>query len=132
MSATETVATERGTAMEMSPQRVRSAEFKTVRKGADLEEVRRFLNDVADELERAQNQSTAMEARARAAVARLQEVSDGQFAPVEPAARVEAPVSVPADQSDTISRTLVLAQRTADSLIAEARAEAAKVVSTAN
>src|SRR6187397_744547 len=118
--------------MEMSPQRVRSAEFKTVRKGADLDEVRRFLNDVADELERAQNQSTAMEARARAAVARLQEVSDGQFAPVETAARVEAPVSVPADQSDTISRTLVLAQRTADSLIAEARAEAAKVVSTAN
>ena len=66
--------------MDMSPQRVRSAEFKTVRKGADLDEVRRFLNDVADELERAQNQSTAMEARARAAVARLQEVSEGQTA----------------------------------------------------
>ncbi len=61
--------------MEMSPQRVRSAEFKTVRKGADPDEVKVFLNDVADELERAQNQSTAMEARARAAVARLQEVS---------------------------------------------------------
>ena len=50
--------------MEMSPQRVRSAEFKTVRKGADPDEVKVFLNDVADELERAQNQSTAMEARA--------------------------------------------------------------------
>ena len=63
--------------MEMSPQRVRTAEFKTARKGADLDQVRSFLNDVADELERAQNQSTAMEARARAAVARLQEVSEG-------------------------------------------------------
>ena len=51
--------------MEMNPQRVRSAEFKTVRKGADPEEVRVFLSDVADELERAQNQSTAMEARPR-------------------------------------------------------------------
>ena len=70
--------------MEMSPQRVRSAEFKTARKGADLDEVRRFLNDVADELERAQNQSTAMEARARAAVARLQEVSEGQAADAPP------------------------------------------------
>ncbi len=118
--------------MEMSPQRVRSAEFKTVRKGADLDELRSFLNDVADELERAQNQSTAMEARARAAVARLQEVSDSQSAVTEAASRSEEPVTVPADQSDTISRTLVLAQRTADSLIAEARAEANKVVSTAN
>jgi DivIVA domain-containing protein len=118
--------------MEMSPQRVRSAEFKTARKGADLDEVRRFLNDVADELERAQNQSTAMEARARAAVARLQEVSDGQTTAAEPASRADEQVTVPADQSDTISRTLVLAQRTADSLIAEARTEANKVVSTAN
>ena len=63
--------------MEMNPQRVRSAEFKTVRKGADPDEVRVFLSDVADELERAQNQSTAMEARARAAVARLQEAQRG-------------------------------------------------------
>ena len=80
--------------MEMSPQRVRSAEFKTVRKGADLDEVRRFLNDVADEFERAQNQSTAMEARARAAVARLQEVSDGQAATAAAARahRVDEPV----------------------------------------
>ena len=64
--------------MEMNPQRVRSAEFKTVRKGADHDEVRVFLNDVADELERAQNQATAMEARARAAVARLQEATENE------------------------------------------------------
>src|SRR6187402_1695378 len=101
--------------MEMSPQRVRSAEFKTARKGADLDEVRSFLNDVADELERAQNQSTAMEARARAAVARLQEMSEGQpgDAPSAPAPAVTPePVDVSAEQSDAISRTLVLAQRT--------------------
>lgn len=112
--------------MEMTPQRVRSAEFKTVRKGADPDEVRAFLGDVADELERAQNQSTAMEARARAAVARLQEVSE--------AGTAAAPATVEAstDEAQTISRTLLLAQRTADTTVAEARSEAARIVSAAN
>lgn len=111
--------------MEMSPQRVRSAEFQTVRKGADPKEVKAFLDDVADELERAQNQSTAMEARARAAVARLQEVT-------ESAAAAPAAVDASADESETISRTLLLAQRTADNTVAEARSEAARIVRSAN
>lgn len=115
--------------MEMSPQRVRSAEFKIVRKGADPDEIKLFLNDVADELERAQNQSTAMEARARAAVARLQEVS-GAGAPAAPA--LAATVEASADEADTISRTLLLAQRTADTTVAEARGEAARIVAAAN
>jgi DivIVA domain-containing protein len=110
--------------MEMSPQRVRSAEFKTVRKGADPNEVKAFLDDVADELERAQNQSTAMEARARAAVARLQEVTESAAAPTQ--------VDASADESETISRTLLLAQRTADNTVAEARTEAARIVRSAN
>ena len=112
--------------MEMSPQRVRSAEFKTVRKGADPDEVRVFLSDVADELERAQNQSTAMETRARAAVARLQEVSE--TATSSPPVAVDASV----DEAETISRTLLLAQRTADTTVAEARGEAARIVGAAN
>jgi len=112
--------------MEINPQRVRGAEFKTVRKGADPDEVRLFLNDVADELERAQNQSTAMEARARAAVARLQEVNE-QAAPAE-----AAPVEASADEAETISRTLLLAQRTADTTVAEARSDAARIVQAAN
>ena len=113
--------------MEMTPQRVRGAEFRTVRKGADPDEVKVFLNDVADELERAQNQSTAMEARARAAVARLQEVSESDSAPVAPAPAVEASV----EEAETISRTLLLAQRTADSTVAEARGEAARILAGA-
>lgn len=111
--------------MEMSPQSVRNAVFQTVRKGADPKEVKAFLDDVADELERAQNQSTAMEARARAAVARLQEVT-------ESAAATPATVDASADESETISRTLLLAQRTADNTIAEARGEAARIVRSAN
>jgi DivIVA domain-containing protein len=117
------MATTQENPMEMSPQSVRSAEFKTVRKGADPDEVQVFLNDVADELERAQNQSSAMEARARAAVARLQEVTE---------AREAAPAEVPAEESETITRTLLLAQRTADTTVAEARGEAARIVAAAN
>jgi DivIVA domain-containing protein len=109
--------------MEMNPQRVRTVEFPTVRKGADPAEVKRFLGDVADELERAQNQATAMEARARAAVARLQEISEA--APAQPA--VEASV----EESQTISRTLVLAQRTADATVADAKSEAARILAAA-
>ena len=113
--------------MEMNPQRVRSAEFKTVRKGADPDEVRVFLSDVANELERAQNQSTAMEARARAAVARLQELNEaGSTAAVAPT------VDVSVEESDTISRTLLLAQRTADQAVAGARAEAEQIIRRAN
>src|SRR6056297_1617059 len=112
--------------MEMSPQRIRNADFKTVRKGADPDEVRVFLDDVADELERAQNQSTAMEARARAAVARLQEVTEENAN--APTVSIEAPV----EESETISRTLLLAQRTADTTVAEARNEAARIVGAAH
>ncbi len=121
--------------MEMSPQRVRNAEFQTVRKGADPDEVKLFLNDVADELERAQNQSTAMEARARAAVARLQEVSESSAAAAATgASTTAAPVTVDAsvDEAETISRTLLLAQRTADTTVAEARSEAGRIVGAAN
>lgn len=116
--------------MDISPQRVRTAEFRTVKRGLDPDEVREFLGEVAAELERAQNQSTAMEARARAAVARLQEISEsGAAAPVatgEPSGVAEQ-VAVPVDEAETISRTLVLAQRTADSTVAEAEAEAERI-----
>lgn len=118
--------------MDISPQRVRTAEFRTVKRGLDPDEVREFLTEVASELERAQNQSTAMEARARAAVARLQEISEsGANAPVaagEPAAvAVTATPAASVDESETISRTLLLAQRTADTAVAEARAEAERI-----
>ncbi|MEL6894012.1 MAG: DivIVA domain-containing protein [Actinomycetota bacterium] len=131
--------------MDISPQQIRTAEFTTVRKGLDPDEVRDFLERVSVELERAQNQSTAMEARARAAVARLQELSDGAAqqaaeteaesasvieAPSEPEpepARSEREVVAAPDDAETISRTLLLAQRTADTTVAEAEAEAERI-----
>jgi cell division initiation protein len=108
--------------MEMSPQQVRNASFRSAKRGYDPDEVQTFLRDVAESLEAAQNQSTAMEARARAAVARLQEVSTARET-AEPASSGDA---------ETISRTLLLAQRTADATVSEAKAEAERIVIAAH
>jgi DivIVA domain-containing protein len=116
--------------MDLNPHRVRSAEFKTVKRGLDADEVRRFLTEVADALETAQNQSTAMEARARAAVARLQELSDDASSQAS-SARSDESTATTAEQSETISRTLLLAQRTADTAIAQAEAESQRLVAAA-
>jgi len=127
--------------MEISPQRVRTAEFDTIKRGGlDPDAVREFLADVAAELERAQNQSTAMEARARAAVARLQELSENGPRPepvptsdpapesaASPPATAAASMQPSVDEAETISRTLLLAQRTADTTVAEAEAEAERM-----
>ena len=82
------------------------------------------MRDVAEALEAAQNQATAMEARARAAVARLQEV--------EHARASHRPQPVSAGDAETISRTLLLAQRTADATVSDAKAEAERIVTAAH
>lgn len=124
--------------MDLTPSQVASATFRTVRKGYDPDEVAAFLEQAAKALEASQQQATAMEARARAAVARLQEVSaaaeqsalskalDDAGAPGPPDV-----VHVSADEAETISRTLVLAQRTADATIADARTEADRLLNEA-
>lgn len=97
----------------MSPQEVRSISFSTVKRGYDSGEVTAFVEEVATALEAAQNETSAMEARARAAVARLQELSRA------------------GDDAETISCTLLLAQRTADATVTEAHADAERIVSAA-
>ena len=106
--------------MDFSPQTVRSAGFKTVKKGYDPAEVDDFKEKVAAAIETAQNQATAMEARARAAVAKLQEVSQQ----VSSGTGVAASPLASDEDAETISRTLLLAQRTADNTMAQANADA--------
>jgi DivIVA domain-containing protein len=108
----------------LNPQRIRETRFKPSKRGYDPAEVDAFLEEAAAALEVAQNDATAMEARARAAVARLQELSQ---AGGEPGASPRASV----DESETISRTLLLAQRTADSTIADAQTEADRLLEAA-
>ncbi len=126
-------------AVELTPAQIVGASFRTVRKGYDREEVDAFLGLASQALEAAQQQATAMEARARAAVARLQE-SAAATAELAASAPVEAPPAEPAvskttqselmvsrDEVETISRTLLLAQRTADTAVAEAESEAERI-----
>lgn len=107
--------------MELSPQAVAAATFKTVKRGYDPDEVRAYLIDVSGSLEASQQQATAMEARARAAIAKLQDASQHGVA-------VSPTVS---DDTENISRTLLLAQRTADAAVADAQAEASAIRSKA-
>ena len=130
--------------MELTPQAVRATAFKTVRKGYDPTEVDGFKDRAASAIESAQNQATAMEARARAAVAKLQELTQAGATPKDEAAPTPAGTAVPAgeeraakpgefrsDDAETISRTLLLAQRTADATVAEARTEADSILAAA-
>lgn len=109
--------------MELSPQAIRSTGFRLVKKGYDPDQVDSFKDDVASVVESAYSQATAMEARARAAVSKLQQLS--QHAPAPEREREDS--FSPAD-NDVITRTLVLAQRTADTTVAEARAEAESII----
>lgn len=108
--------------MELSPQSVAAATFKTVKRGYDPDEVRSYLVEVSSALEASHQQATAMEARARAAIAKLQEATQ------QPAATT---TGAPNADADVIARTLVLAQRTADAAIAEARIEAGQIAERA-
>jgi cell division initiation protein len=101
--------------MELSPKAITGVQFRTARKGYDPEEVRAFLAQLARGVETIQAQAAASDARARSAVAKLQEM----------AAREEP------DPGDAIKRTLLLAQRTADSAVAEAQDQAKAIVGDA-
>jgi DivIVA domain-containing protein len=91
--------------MEMSPKAIAAVTFPVVRKGYDPEQVRSFLSQLSRGVEELQNRALQAEAKARLAAT--------------PAAPAEDAPSV-----DSITKTLLLAQRTADTTLADAREEA--------
>src|SRR5262249_19303429 len=105
--------------MDMTPQEIAGTTFRVVKKGFDPEEVRSFQVEAARALESAQSQASLMEQRARAAVAKAQGLAasaatGGVVGPtVTNQAVTSSAVAMRADDAETISRTLVLAQRTA-------------------
>lgn len=104
--------------MELSPESVSSTTFKIVKKGCDPDEVKSYLAQLASSFEAMQKHAAAMEARARAATARLQEI----------AAQPAAAAGPGQDEAvESISRALLLAQRTADTTLREATLEAAQI-----
>jgi len=96
--------------MELTPQRLREVEFKERWRGYDPEEVDDLLERVAAGLEDFEN-------RVRQATER--------------AVRAEQRASEGSDTDETLRRTLVLAQRTADAAIADAEERAKQLVADA-
>jgi DivIVA domain-containing protein len=91
--------------MEMSPKAIAAVTFPVVRKGYDPEQVRSFLSQLSRGVEELQNRALQAEAKARLSAA-------------------PAPAAEPAPNMDSITKTLVMAQRTADATLADAREEA--------
>lgn len=116
--------------METSPQAIREIEFTLVKKGYDPDEVDAFRSDVAEALESAQTHAAQMESRARAAVSRLQEASS-QVQALREGTPSGGHAQPSAGDAEVISRTLMLAQRTADNTVAEARNEAEQITKNA-
>ncbi|MDA8295000.1 MAG: DivIVA domain-containing protein [Actinomycetota bacterium] len=111
--------------MEISGKVLREVEFRDRLRGYDTDEVDEFLEKVAvavDELRAEMARLTERAARA--------EQAPPEVAPPPPPAPPPAPNEYALDD-DAIRRTLVLAQRTADLAIAEAREEAGKILAEA-
>ena len=92
--------------MEVSPKTLREVEFREKMRGYHPEDVDHFLEQVAAGLE-------VMQDRLRQAVERAQ--------------RAEAAASEAGGSDETLRKTLVLAQRTADMAVQEAREQAARI-----
>src|SRR5215471_5677222 len=93
--------------MEMSPKAIAAVTFPVVRKGYDPEQVRSFLSQLSRGIEELQNRALQAEAKSRLTTS----------TPAAPAASETASV-------ESMTKTLMLAQRTADATVAEARQEA--------
>lgn len=104
--------------MDLTPEMLRTVEFNDAKKGGyDHDEVDDFLDRAAADLARQHVQLRELESRVSAAEQRAVEA--------ETASRDRT------DSDETLRRTLVLAQRTADAAIKEAQDEGARIVAEA-
>src|SRR5580658_1244061 len=97
-------------AMDVSPKTLREVEFREKMRGYHPEDVDQFLEQVAAGLE-------VLQERLRQAVERAQ--------------RAEAAAAEAGGSDETLRKTLVLAQRTADLAVQEAREQAARILAGA-
>jgi DivIVA domain-containing protein len=109
--------------MEMSPKAISSMTFPLARKGYDQDQVRTFLGKVARGIEELQARVLQAEAKARLVDAPPEPAA--LAAPAAPAGELGPGATGGAETGiDAITRTLLIAQRTADAAVAEARDEA--------
>ena len=103
--------------MDELPPLFQDIEFHVVWKGYDSEEVDAYVDRVAKAAALVHGRLSELQQRAEAAEARAASGGGTSFASSE--------------TEETLTRTLVLAQRTADAAIAEAKAEAAQLIASA-
>ncbi|HET6951815.1 MAG TPA: DivIVA domain-containing protein [Acidimicrobiales bacterium] len=113
--------------MELTPQTLHSVEFREARRGGyNTRDVDDFIERVAAGVGHLNERVRSAEARAEAADGRIaemqREVDEARRRPMAPEV---------SDTDETLRRTLVLAQRTADATIKEAKEEANRVLSEA-
>ena len=106
--------------MPLTPSDVANKQFKVAFRGYSLDEVDAFLDEVESEIARLLRENSDLRTRT-------------EGSPDKPAAGSAAAASpLPGgEHQEAALRTLLLAQRTADEAVAEARAEAEQIVSTA-
>jgi DivIVA domain-containing protein len=108
--------------MELTPQALHDVEFREARRGGyNTRDVDDFLERVAIAISQLQDRLREAYHRAEAAESRLGDMQR-QLDEVQR----RGPVDGPSDADETLRRTLVLAQRTADATIKEAKEEASR------
>jgi cell division initiation protein len=111
--------------MDVTPQLLHDVEFREAKRGGyNTQDVDEFLERLAVGIERQDAQLREARQRIEAAEARVAEAE-------RRAAMAEQSASETSTSDETITRTLVLAQRTADAAIREAEEQAAHTLSTA-
>src|SRR6059058_432873 len=112
--------------MPLTPEDVQNKRFTTVRfkEGYDEEEVDAFLDEVEAELRRLLGENDELRRAPKPTAAAAAPTPAAPPPPPPPPAREEQP-------QEAALRTLLLAQRTADEAIAEAKGEADQIVAAA-
>ena len=108
----------------MTPELIHDVEFREAKRGYSTQEVDDFLEKLASEWETLVLQSRDLRQRLDAAEARASELEAR-------AADAERRAGESTDIDETLKRTLVLAQRTADAAIKEAEEQASRTVAAA-
>ena len=112
--------------MPLTPTDVANKQFKIAFRGYSLDEVDAFLDEVETELSRLLRENAAGQDPSASGF-----VPSGAPVGQSAAARPRVPALSGMEGQEAALRTLLLAQRTADEAIAEARAEAEQIVSAA-
>lgn len=120
--------------MPLTPEDVQNKRFTVVRfgkSGYDEEEVDTFLDEIEAEMRRLLSESDSLRAEAAAAAAAAELAAEQAKAAPEPVAEPAPAPAVAEDPNETALRTLLLAQRTADDAIAQAKSEAEQMLNEA-